>query len=69
MLEKILKSSGLNKSFGTSYITSQMYLSNWKQINFAEFQEKFSNLFRVLKSKKLSKVGISKKKIVVPAYQ
>ena len=65
VLEKILKSSGLNKSFGTSYITSQMYLSNWKQINFAEFQKKFSNLFRVLNSKKLSKVDITKKKIKI----
>ena len=42
-----------------------MYLSNWKQINFAEFQKKFSNLFRVLKSKKLSKVDITKKKIKI----
>ena len=65
VLEKILKSSGLNKSFGTSYITSQMYLSNWKQINFAEFQEKFSNLFRVLNSKKLSKIDTTKKKIKI----
>ena len=65
VLEKILKSSGLNKSFGTSYITSQMYLSNWKQINFAEFQKKFSNLFRVLNSKKISKIDITKKKIKI----
>ena len=62
VVEKILKLSGLNKSFGTSYITSQMYLSNWKQKNFAEFQKKFSNIFRVLDTKKLSKIDITKKK-------
>ena len=64
-VEKILKLNGLNKTFGTSYITSQMYLSNWKQKNFAEFQKKFSNLFRVLNSKKLSKIDITKKKIKI----
>ena len=39
IIEKILKSNGLNKLFGTSYIITQMYLSNWKQKNFAEFQK------------------------------
>ena len=65
VVEKILELNGLNKSFGTSYITSQMYLSNWKQKNFAEFQKKFSNIFRVLDSKKLSKIDITKKKIKI----
>ena len=65
VVEKILKLGGLNKSFGTSYITSQMYLSNWKQKNFAEFQKKFSNIFRVLDTKKLSKIDITKKKIKI----
>ena len=51
VVEKILKLNGLNKSFGTSYITTQMYLNNWKQKNFAEFQKKFSNIFHVLDSK------------------
>ncbi len=63
LVEKIIKSNGLNKLFGTSYITSQMYLSNWKQKNFAEFQKKFSNIFHVLDSKKLLKIDKSKKKI------
>ena len=65
VVEKILELNGVNKSFGTSYITSQMYLSNWKQKNFAEFQKKFSNIFRVLDSKKLSKIDITKKKIKI----
>lgn len=34
VVEKILELNGLNKAFGTSYITTQMYLSNWKQKNF-----------------------------------
>ncbi len=65
VVEKILKLNGLNKLFGTSYITSQMYLSNWKQKDFAEFQKKFSNIFNVLNSKKLPKIDILKKKIKV----
>ncbi len=65
VIEKILELNGLNKSFGTSYITSQMYLSNWKQKNFAEFQKKFVTLFSVLDSKKLSEIDITKKKIKI----
>ena len=60
LLEKILKSNGLNKLFGSLYITSQMFLSNWKQKDFAEFQKKFSSIFRVLNSKKLSKIDMTK---------
>ena len=65
VVEKILKSNGLNKLFGTSYITSQMYLSNWKQKNFAEFQKKFSSIFNVLVSKKPAKIDTAKKKIKI----
>ncbi len=65
VIEKILKANGLNKIFGTSYITSQMYISNWKQKNFAEFQKKFSNIFGVLNSKKTSKIDTTKKKIKI----
>ena len=65
VIEKILELNGLNKSFGTSYITSQMYLSNWKQKNFAEFQKKFSNIFNVLETKKTTKIDITKKKIKI----
>ena len=63
VVEKILDLKGLNKLFGSSYITSQMYLSNWRQKDFAEFQKKFSNIFRVLDAKKISKIDITKKKI------
>ena len=65
VVEKILKSNGLNKLFGTSYITSQMYVSNWKQKNFAEFQKKFSSIFNVLVSKKPAKIDTAKKKIKI----
>ena len=65
VVEKILKSNGLNKLFGTSYIITQMYLSNWKQKNFAEFQKKFSNIFNVLDTKKTTKIDITKKKIKI----
>jgi len=65
VVEKILKLNGLNKLFGTSYIISQMYLSNWKQKNFAEFQKKFSNIFNVLDTKKTTKIDITKKKIKI----
>ena len=65
VVEKIQKSKGLNKFLGSSYITSQMYLSNWKQKDFREFQKKFSDIFDVLKSKKFVKTDIAKKKIKV----
>ena len=62
-LEEIIKfKKDLNKLFGTIYITSQMYLSNWKQKDFEEFQKKFSKIFNVYNAKKLSKVDINKKK-------
>ena len=63
VVEKILDLNGLNKLFGSSYITSQMYLSNWRQKDFAEFQKKFSNIFRAFDAKKISKINITKKKI------
>ena len=65
LVEKILDFKGLNKLFGSSYITSQMYLSNWRQKDFAEFQKKFSNIFQVFDTKKLSKIDITKKKIKI----
>ncbi len=65
MLEQIISLKELNKIYGSSYITSHMYLSNWKQKNFAEFQKKFSNLFRVLESKKPLKIDISKKNVKI----
>ena len=42
-----------------------MYLNNWKQKNFEEFQKKFSKIFNVYNAKKLSKIDIDKKKIKV----
>ena len=65
MLEQIISLKELNKIYGSSYITSHMYLSNWKQKNFAEFQKKFSNLFRVLDSKKPLKIDVSKKNVKI----
>ena len=64
-IEKILKLGNFNKGFGSLYITSQMYLSDWKQKDFKEFQRKFNQIFSVLNAKKLSKIDINKKKIKV----
>ncbi len=64
-LEQIIGLTDLNKVFGTIYINSQMYLSNWKQKDFAEFQKKFSKIFNVYNAKKVSKVDIGKKKIKI----
>ena len=64
-VEKVIKSKGLNKVLGASFITGQMYLSNWRQKNFEEFQKKYSSIFKVLESKKLDKIDINKKKIKV----
>ena len=57
-IDEIIKLKKLNKLFGTIYINSQMYLSNWKQKDFREFQKKFSKLFNVYNAKKLSKIDI-----------
>ncbi len=65
VIEKILKLNKLNKHFGSLYITSQMYLSDWKQKNFKKFQKEFSSLLSVLNSKKLEKIDTDKKKIKV----
>ena len=65
MLDEIISLKELNKLYGSTYITSNMYLSDWKQKNFAEFQEKFSKLFRVLDTKKPLKIDLIKKKIKV----
>ena len=62
-IERILKLKKLDKLFGSLYITSQMYLNNWKQKNFRQFQEKFSNSIKILDAKKLSNLGSDKKKI------
>ena len=63
VIERILKLKKLDKLFGSLYITSQMYLNNWKQKNFRQFQEKFSNSIKILDAKKLSNLGSDKKKI------
>ncbi len=67
-VKKVINKNGLSKVLGSSYITGQMYISDWKQKNFAEFQKKFSNIFSVLNSKKLGKIDLAKKKIKVGFY-
>ena len=62
MLDEIMSFKDLNKLYGSTYITSNMYLSDWKQKNFAEFQKKFSKLFQVLDTKKPSNIDLTKKK-------
>ena len=51
--------------FGTILVTSQMYLNNWFQKDFIEFQKEFAELFTVYNAKKLSKLDFDKKKIKV----
>ena len=64
-LEEMISLKDLNKLYGKIYINSQMYLSNWEQKDFGEFQKKFSKIFNVYNAKKLSKVNIDKKKIKI----
>ncbi len=64
-LEKIISIKNLDRLFGIIYITSQMYLNNWSQKDFGEFQKKFSKIFKIYESKKISKVNIDKIKIKV----
>ena len=65
IIEKFLKLKKLDKLIGSLYITSQMYLSDWKQINFSNFQKKFTNLFNSFDAKKLINSNQDKKKIKV----
>ena len=51
--------------FGSILVTSQMYLNNWYQKDFIEFQKEFAELFTVYSAKKLSKLDFDKKKIKV----
>ncbi len=62
-IEEILKSKKINKLFGTVFITSQMYLSDWGQKDFGEFQKKFSEIFGSFDAKRLSKIDTRKKSI------
>ena len=64
-LKELLSFKDLNKLYGTIYINSQMYLSNWQQKDFREFQKKFSKIFKVYNAKKLSKVNVDEKKIKI----
>ena len=64
-LKELLSFKDLNKLYGTIYINSQMYLSNWEQKDFREFQKKFSKIFKVYNAKKLSKVNVDEKKIKI----
>ena len=64
-LEEMLSFSDLNKLLGTIYISSQMYLSNWKQNDFEKFQKKFSKIFKIYNANDLSKVNVNKEKIKI----
>ena len=65
LIEKILKSKNLDKFFGSLYITTQIYLDNWSQKNYKEFQKEFSQIFSVLDAKELKKIDTNKKKIKI----
>ena len=62
---ELISIRGLDKMFGTILVTSQMYLNNWSQMDFIEFQKEFAELFTVYNAKKLSKLDLDKKKIKV----
>ena len=62
---ELISIRGLDKMFGTILVTSQMYLNNWFQKDFIEFQKEFAELFTVYNAKKLSKLDFDKKKIKV----
>ena len=64
-LEEMLGFNDLNKLLGTIYISSQMYLSNWKQNDFEKFQKKFSKIFKNYNVNDLSKVNVNKEKIKI----
>ena len=64
-LLEIINIIGLNKIFGTLLTTTQMYLNNWGQKDFEEFQKKFSKIFNVYEAKKISKIDINEGKIRV----
>ena len=63
-LEKNYKFKNLNKLFGTIYINSQMYLSNWKQKDLENFKKNFQKYLMFIMLKKYQKL-INKKKIKV----
>ena len=54
--------------FGTILIATQMYLNDWSQKDFIEFQKEFSKLFDVYNAKRISKIDIDKKKLKLPSY-
>tara|TARA_B100001057_G_scaffold450727_1_gene493066 strand:- start:2962 stop:4662 length:1701 start_codon:yes stop_codon:yes gene_type:complete len=62
---KVINIKGLDKIFGTLLTTSQMYLSNWNQKDFGDFQKDFSKIFSVYEAKKISKIDIDKGKVKV----
>ena len=55
-VKEIISIKGLDKMFGTILIATQMYLNDWSQKDFIEFQKEFSKLFKVYNAKKISKV-------------
>ena len=62
---ELISIRGLDKTFGSILVTSQMYLNNWYQKDFIEFQKEFAELFTVYSAKKLSKLDFDKRKIKV----
>ena len=62
---EIIRIKGLNKMFGTILISSQMYLDNWNQKDFREFQKEFTKIFNPYDAKEITKVDIDKGKIKV----
>ena len=64
-IKEILKLKKLNNLYGGLYITTNMYLGNWKQKDFKEFQKEYAQIFDVYNTKELPKIKIDKKKIKI----
>ena len=62
---EVISIKGLDKLYGSILISSQMYLNNWSQKDFGEFQKEFSKIFNVYDAKEITKVDIEKGKIKV----
>ena len=51
----------LNKLYGTIYINSQMYLDNWEQKDFREFQKNFQKYLKFIMLKRYQRLVLIKK--------
>ena len=60
-LEEMISLKDLNKLYGKIYINSQMYLSNWEQKDFGEFQKNFQKYLMFIMPKSYQRLILIKK--------